>query len=204
MRVCLTVNLFFIFYYVFLDKHVSNIPRLPPRVHDHLIVSTFHNFPVIDALLFFKLVSGCLAVIIMIIWLLFCPIRFVKYGRFNCDTTCLHRNLMPYPQLPISSIHFTFFALYLNKTEIFLRLLIHFYDDLMVKIVTGIFRVPSVQSLNFTNSIILLPYFLERAPGALIKKSDFFGGRFFEGDTWFTHFEFTVEDGHLVKFPSVV
>ena len=26
-----------------------------------------------------------------------------------------------------------------------------------------------------------VPYFLERAPGALIKKSDFFGGRFFEG-----------------------
>ena len=41
--------------------------------------------------------------------------------------------------------------------------------------------VQNILIITFDNIPLLkVPYFLERAPGALIKKSDFLGGRFFE------------------------
>ena len=48
-----------------------------------------------------------------------------------------------------------------------------------------LYLMTSVTTLKYTvgKKVIkhLIPCFLERAPGALIKKSGFFGGRFFEG-----------------------
>ena len=140
---------------LFYEKHESKLPCPTRLMHEHFVVTIPRTLPIIDFLYFIKLFLGCLAVLNMIIWFLFFPIKSVKYARFNCNMTCSQRSLIPNPPLPITSLHLTFIAIYLNETEIFLPLFFHVFDELFLWILTLSFRSPLLTSPNLINLVIL-------------------------------------------------